>query len=120
MDGERITLRLESEDLELIDRFIDESEEISNRSQLARIAIRSYIGGIKAPPSSGADNGIIVDVPRPALSAIHTFVRDGVYRSVAEAIESCVRDRYITEEYQKRLTNEALNRELGTVKMVSD
>jgi metal-responsive CopG/Arc/MetJ family transcriptional regulator len=67
MDGERISLRLEREDLEFIDRFIEGSEEISNRSQLARIAIRSYIEGVSSQPSQGADNRISIIVPRPAI-----------------------------------------------------
>jgi Arc/MetJ-type ribon-helix-helix transcriptional regulator len=120
MDGERITLRLGAEELDLIDRFIDESDEISNRSQLARIAIRSYIEGVSSRPSTGADNRISVEVPRPALSAMRGLVRDGIYKSVAEAIESSVRDQYITKEYRQRLLNKALDEELETVKMVSD
>jgi len=120
MDGERITLRLETEDLDLIDRFIDESEEISNRSQLARIAIRSYIEGVSSRPSSGADNRISVDVPRPALRAITGFVREGVYKSVADAIESCVRDRYISKEYRDRLMNRVLDEDLEIAHLISD
>jgi len=120
MEGERITLRLESEDLELIDRFIIESDEISNRSQLARIAIRSFIEGASSQPSQGAKSRISVEVPRPALGAIKGFVRDGIYKSVAEAIESCVRDRYISTEYQDKLIRKALKQELETINMVSD
>lgn len=120
MDGERITLRLEREDLELIDRFIKESEEIDNRSQLARVAIRSYIEGVSSRPSQGAENRITIVVPRPAMGPIQRFVRDGVYKSMTEAIEGCVRDHFITKEYLETLKKRALEEELDTVSLVSD
>ena len=45
MDGERITLRLTSKELEMMDDFIVESERFDNRSQLTREAIRLYVIG---------------------------------------------------------------------------
>ncbi len=43
MDGERITLRMEQEDLFEMDVFLDENPEFANRSQLIRIALRNYM-----------------------------------------------------------------------------
>ncbi len=43
MDGERISLRLEPEDLVLLDAFIEKHPEYSNRSNFARVAFRSFI-----------------------------------------------------------------------------
>ena len=120
MDDERISLRLEREDLELIDRFIEESEEISNRSQLARIAIRSYIEGVSSKPSQGTENRISIVVPRPAMGTIKHYVRDGVYKSMVEAVESCVREHFITKEYMETLKKRALEEELSTLSVISD
>jgi len=120
MDGERISLRLEREDLELIDEFIEESNDISNRSQLTRIAIRSYIEGVSPRSSQGAETRICIDVPRPALGLIKRQVRVGMYRSVAEAIEDCVRDHFISSEYLEELKKRALEEELGTLNTVFD
>ncbi|MGE4275534.1 MAG: ribbon-helix-helix domain-containing protein [Candidatus Methanomethylophilaceae archaeon] len=43
MDGERITLRMESEDVQVMDEFLQSHPEISNRSQLIRVALRNYM-----------------------------------------------------------------------------
>lgn len=43
MDGERITLRMESEDVQEMDDYLRFHPEISNRSQLIRVALRNYM-----------------------------------------------------------------------------
>ena len=43
MDGERITLRMETEDVHYMDEYLQEHPEVSNRSQLIRIALRNYM-----------------------------------------------------------------------------
>ncbi len=43
LENERITLRLDAETLKMIDEFIESSNEFTNRSQLARAAMRSYV-----------------------------------------------------------------------------
>jgi len=42
-ENERITLRLEKENLELIDAFLKGSTSHGNRSQLVRDAVQAYI-----------------------------------------------------------------------------
>jgi len=120
MDGERISLRLEKEDLELIDEFIDMTPDIGNRSQLARIAIRSYIEGASSRPIPGADTRITVEVPRAAMRAIGVMVRDGIYKSVADAIEDSVRDAFITKEYAEEVKQRAFREHMETLQKVSD
>src|SRR2546428_13163998 len=46
-ENERITLRLEKENLELIDAFLKGSTSHGNRSQLLRDAIQAYIQTIR-------------------------------------------------------------------------
>ena len=72
LEGERITLRLDTEDLKLIDDFIANSNEFSNRSQLTRAAIRAYVemraGG--AEGTSSKPNEIMVQLPPLVLDTI--------------------------------------------------
>jgi len=46
-ENERITLRLEKENLELIDEFLKGSTSHGNRSQLVRDAVQAYIQTIR-------------------------------------------------------------------------
>jgi len=118
MDGERISLRLEKEDLELIDEFIKAHPEVSNRSQLARLAIRSYIEG---DSGLGADQDLItVELPRAARKSIEAWVTAGVYKSVADAIEKCVSERFITDEFRERVQKRIVDSMTDIVEVVPE
>ena len=84
-DGERITLRLEQEDLVLIDEYIEKHPEYSSRSHLARIAIRSIIEGDaeadEAVESSPKKNMITVEIPRAIFKVMEDNIRRGEYTS---------------------------------------
>ena len=58
-ENERITLRLEKENLELIDGFLKENTSHGNRSQLVREAVQAYIQTIR----EGGDR-VTIHVPR--------------------------------------------------------
>ena len=109
MDGERISLRLEQEDLRMLDGFLEEHPEFSNRSHLARLAIRAFIEQNEAPediaaarqPSKG--NAVTVEVPALAYMTIESFIRAGVYNSMEDAVVECLRERFITREAKERI-----------------
>ncbi|WP_019176905.1 ribbon-helix-helix domain-containing protein [Methanomassiliicoccus luminyensis] len=101
MDGERISLRLEAEDLVLLDEFIERHPEYSNRSHFARIAFRSFIENLEGGSQEvsvapvAKDNVITVEIPRMAHDTIVSSVRAGIYNSAEEAVVECVREKYI-------------------------
>ncbi len=99
MDGERISLRLGREELELIDRFVEENPEFSNRSRLARIALHSFIEAKGTQVSEANEKEIPVKIPRAALGFIEGMVRAGIYNSIGGAIEDCVRKEFVPKEY---------------------
>jgi len=109
MDGERISLRLEAEDLELLDEFIEGHPEFSNRSHLARLAIREFIEHNGAPTEAKADhraarrNVVTVEVPALAHLTIEDFIRAGVYNSVEDAVVECLREKFITKESREKV-----------------
>lgn len=109
MDGERISLRLEAEDLELLDEFIEEHPEFSNRSHLARLAIREFIEQNGAPQQAKADhappkrNVVKVEVPPLAHLTIEDFIRAGVYNSMEDAVVECLREKFITKESREKV-----------------
>lgn len=130
MDGERISLRLEPEDLELLDAFIGRHPEYSNRSNFARMAIRSFIEqyeGTKATATAKSmkSNVVMVEVPPFAHETIMTSVRAGIYNSPEEAVIDCIRKRYInTDEALETIKKEKMEAKMealkGTVQVIPD
>ncbi len=124
MDGERISLRLELEDLRLIDDFIAEKPEYSSRSQLARVAIRSFIEGTEPAAQNkkreSKGNLVTVEIPRAAMKALLHAVRAGLYTSVESAIEECVRDKFIHKEHLEEIKRKVLDSHRETLEALSD
>ncbi len=126
MDGERISLRLEPEDLELLDAFISRHPEYSNRSNFARVAIRSFIGqfeGNKTTETTKNKKGnvITIEVPRFAHETIMASVRAGIYNSPEDAVVACISDRYIKpEEAIEAMRRERLEALKSTVQAVPE
>jgi len=109
MDGERITLRLELEDLELLDSFLEKRPEFASRSQLARMAIRAFIEGAQVSSvSEERGNRVTVELPRAALFVVQAMVREGVYNSVGGAIEETVRKEFLKPEYIEEMKKRVL------------
>jgi Arc/MetJ-type ribon-helix-helix transcriptional regulator len=104
-DGERITLRLEQEDLVLIDEYIEEHPEFSSRSHLARIAIRSLIesqaGEDEAVESSQKRNRIMVEIPMIAFNIIEENIKRGEFTSFQSAIEGLVSQEFLSPEKRR-------------------
>jgi len=80
-ENERITLRLEKENLELIDGFLDENRNYTNRSQLVRDAVQSFIRSVRA-----GGNAVTVRIPRHFLDLIDHLVSGGYFLDREHAI----------------------------------
>lgn len=127
MDGERISLRLEPEDLELLDDFIMKHPEYSNRSNFARVAIRSFIEQFDGDRTETAKSGkkkdcmVMVEVPKFAHEVIMSSVRAGIFISPEHAVLDCVNKRFNdTDEAIERMKKQKLEVLSGTVQVVSD
>lgn len=108
MNEERISLRLGFEELRLMDDFLDKHPEYTSRSQLARIALKAFIEGRKEESRKlASDTTVTIRVPPLALRAIKSLVRAGVYNTINEAIEECIRKEFISkavvDEIRKRV-----------------
>ncbi|WP_400207235.1 ribbon-helix-helix domain-containing protein [Candidatus Methanomassiliicoccus intestinalis] len=104
MDGERISLRLESEDLELLDEFIESHPEYSNRSNLARVAIREFVensGLSKRNTRSAGDYEVTVELPKALYNILSNMVDAGYFRSMGEILVDCARDEYLNKKAMK-------------------
>ncbi len=120
MDGERISLRLEPEDLSLIDDFLEDKPEYSSRSHLARVAIRSFIEGLQPAVHKKGEskkNVVTVEIPRAAFKTIESAVRAGIYNSVERAIEDCVREKFVSKEHLEDIKKRVLESTRETVEV---
>ena len=118
LENERITLRLDGETLKQMDEFIDTSNEFTNRSQLARAAVRAYIemreGGAEG---TNKPNEILVQIPPLVLDTIRQLVAEGVYSSVSEAVADCTRHEFLHVEHVEGLKKDA-NQQRSAFKVV--
>lgn len=118
LENERITLRLDAEDLRLIDEFIVASNEFSNRSQLARAAIRAYVEAkLGCAQGTNKMNEVVVELPPLVLDTVAHLVAEGVYNSVSEALADCARHQFLHAEHVESLKKDA-NLQRSAVKVV--
>jgi Arc/MetJ-type ribon-helix-helix transcriptional regulator len=118
LESERITLRLDAETLKMIDEFIVGSNEFTNRSQMARAAMRAYVE-MRAGGSEGTSkpNEILVQLPPLVLDTVKHLVDEGVYSSVSEAIADSARHEFLHEEHVQGLKKDA-NQQRSAFKVV--
>jgi len=94
---------LDAEDLELIDDFVAKHPEFSNRSHLARIALRNYIEKESLQPAKPSKDRAAAKIPAVIKGVIDRMVEDGYYSSVDTAIEDALREFFLPKERLKEV-----------------
>jgi Arc/MetJ-type ribon-helix-helix transcriptional regulator len=112
-ENERITLRLEKENLELIDAFLKQNTSHGNRSQLVREAVQSYIQTLR----EGGDT-ITIRIPRYYLDLIDRLVADGYILSREHAIVRSI-EEWFTRERVKEIQDHKQEVDKVTGKAIS-
>ena len=112
-ENERITLRLEKENLELIDGFLKENTSYGNRSQLVREAVQAYIQTIRE-----GGNAVTIRIPRYYLELIDRLVADGYFLSREHAIVRSIEEGF-TRERVKEIQDHKQEVDKVTGKVVS-
>ena len=114
-ENERITLRLEKENLELIDGFLKENTSHGNRSALVREAVQAYIQTIRE-----GGNTITIRVPRYYLDLVDRLVADGYFLSRDHAIVRSI-EEWFSRERVKEIQDhkQEVDKAIGKVVSVS-
>lgn len=112
-ENERITLRLEKENLELIDGFLKQNTSYGNRSQLVREAVQVYIQTIR----EGGDT-VTIRIPRYYLELVDRLVSDGYFLSREHAIVRSI-EEWFTRERVKEIQDHKQEVDKMTGKVVS-
>lgn len=107
MEDERITLRMGTEEVQTMDRFLDGRPELGSRSQFIRTAVREYINrdaGVSAPSDR---NGIFLKLTPSQMNSLARLRADGKSIDDAEYIRSVLNDRFSTVEKREQEAREA-------------
>jgi Arc/MetJ-type ribon-helix-helix transcriptional regulator len=112
-ENERITLRLERENLELIDSFLSENRSYGNRSQLVRDAVQQFIQAVRE-----GGNTVTIRVPKYYLDLIDRLVADGYFLSREHAIVRSI-EEWFTKERVKEIQDHRQEIDKTTGKVVS-
>lgn len=112
-ENERITLRLEKENLELLDSFLNENKSYGNRSQLVRDAVQQFIQGVRE-----GGNTVTIRVPKYYLDLIDRLVADGYFLSREHAIVRSI-EAWFTRERVKEIKDHRQEIDKTTGKVVS-
>ena len=95
-ENERISLRLEKENLELIDSFLGENTAYTNRSQLVRDAVQAFIQQVRE-----GGNTVTVRIPRYFLELVDHLVAQGYFLSREHAIVRAIEEWFSTERVKE-------------------
>jgi Arc/MetJ-type ribon-helix-helix transcriptional regulator len=112
-ENERITLRLEKENLELIDGFLKQNTSHGNRSALVREAVQAYIQTIR----TGGDT-VTIRIPRYYLDLVDRLVADGYFLSREHAIVRSI-EEWFSRERVKEIQDHKQEFDKATGKVVS-
>ncbi len=112
-ENERITLRLEKENLELLDSFLSENKSYGNRSQLVRDAVQQFIQSVRE-----GGNTVTIRIPKYYLDLIDRLVADGYFLSREHAIVRSI-EEWFTRERVKEIQDHRQEIDKTTGKVVS-
>jgi len=95
--NERVTLRLEKDNLDRMDSFLQKSKDFSNRSQFLRVAVEAFIDRTEKTQEE-----ITVKIPAKYLGYIDVLIKDGYFLSREYAVLRCI-EEFLSPENVKRL-----------------
>ncbi len=110
---ERISLRLEKQNLDLMDQFLKENPNYRNRSQLCREAVQAFIEIV-----TKGGNTVTIRVPRHYLELVDYLVAEGYFLSREHAIVRAVED-WFSKDKIKTIEEHRMEMDKTTKKIVS-
>ncbi|MFQ5909550.1 MAG: ribbon-helix-helix domain-containing protein [Thermoplasmata archaeon] len=111
--NERVTLRLEKDNLERMDSYLQKSREFANRSQFLRVAVKNFIDRAEK-----AQEEVSLKIPARFLEYIDAQVADGYFPSREHAILKCI-EGFLTLEKVEEIEKHKKRMGIASGKMVS-
>ena len=95
-DDKIISLRMGTEDIQMMDGFLEGHPELGGRSLFIRTAIRQYIDR-DADVQTSNKNEVAVRLSAAELETIDSMVDDGTYIDRSDAIRSMMRNVMVND-----------------------
>ena len=96
-DGKIISLRMGTEDLQMMDDFLEGHPELGGRSLFIRTAVRQYIDRDADVSGTGNRNEVTIRFSSAELETIDSMVDDGIFIDRADAVRAMIRTRIVDE-----------------------
>ena len=98
-DGTKITIRMGPEDIQMMEDFMAD-QDIGNRSDFIREAVKGYIASVKAGKPFDTTGGVFVRLNDVQMDTLDNLVRTGVAVSPEEFIRKCVLDKIVPKSIE--------------------
>lgn len=102
-DGKIVSLRMGTEELQMMDDFLEGHPELGGRSLFIRTAIRQYIDRDADVPVTSRKNEVAVRLSAAELETIDSMVDDGAYIDRSDAIRSMMRSMMVNQTKETEL-----------------
>ncbi|MCK5547928.1 MAG: hypothetical protein KAI64_02870 [Thermoplasmata archaeon] len=99
--NERITLRLQEENVKALDSFLDEHEEFRSRSELCRKALDEYMKE-RSKESAPKGRDVRIKVPLRYFELMLGLVEEGYYTSVEFIINKLIEEHFSKDNLKGR------------------
>lgn len=98
MEDERITLRMGSDDVQMMDAYIEDHPELGPRSRFIRTAVSAYINRDADVRAPSGGTGVFVGLTETQMGALAALRKTGRSYGDAEYIRGVLQRHFETEE----------------------
>jgi Arc/MetJ-type ribon-helix-helix transcriptional regulator len=98
-DGTKVTIRMGPEEIQMMEDFMAD-QDIGNRSDFIRDAIKGYIASVKAGQPMNAEGGIFVRLNDVQMDTLEALVQTGIAVSPEEYIRKCLLEKIVPKSIE--------------------
>ena len=98
-EGTKITIRMGPEDIQMMEDFMAD-QDIGNRSDFVREAVKGYIASVKAGKPFDSTGGVFVRLNDVQMDTLEGLVKTGIAVSPEEFIRKCVLDKIVPKSIE--------------------
>lgn len=91
-NDERVTLRMDTGDLQELDDYLADHRELGNRSQFIRTAVREYINR-DADVAAVSKDGLFIRFTESEMAAMDIIIKKGIFLDPQEFVRHVMRDK---------------------------
>lgn len=103
MDDDKVTIRMGTEEIQIMEAYLLDHPELGSRSNFVRTAVREYINrDADRTPADKNKDGIFIGLKEFERNTIRMVIEKDIFMNEEEFIRACVRDT-VKEKYRDDL-----------------